>query len=147
MTVRRLPDGSCEFTDYDGRIAWWPDAEAVAQAWLEEWRREAFGSACDFINAMTHEAAQGVLDLLQVFAECAATGPDSQKVGWVGAGPLEDLLSHPGSGTAVVDEVERKARSHIAFSLALRNVWLGKEVDPAIKSRLVALGARDVTRP
>ena len=144
VTARLLADGSCVFVDdFEGATVSWPSATALAEAWLEEWRHEAFGRACDFINEMTRRAAPGVLDLLRVFAECATT----DELDWIGAGPLEDLLSHSGNGAVVLEGVEKLARSHDAIALALRNVWLGDTVAPEIRSRLVALGARDLSRP
>ena len=142
MSARLLPDGSCEFIDSAGLVTRWPRAIDVARAWLEEWRHETFGVATGFINAMTNQAAPGVLDILQVITECAS----SEELDWIGAGPLEDLLSYSGNGAIVLDDVEELAQRHGPFARALRNVWLGDGVEPALKGRLVSLGARDLSR-
>ena len=88
--------------------------------------------------------SEGVVEILALLADQAAASPD--ELDWVGAGPLEDLLSHSGNGAAVLDEVERVARGRPAFAEALSAVWLGIGVEPAARSRLVPVGACDLSR-
>lgn len=94
-------------------------------------------------RGLTDRAADGVVAALAVLAQRATYVPG--EVDWVGAGPLEDLLSHSGNGAAVIDEVEQMAEQDEAFRAALRHVWLGDHVDPEVRRRLVPLGARDLT--
>lgn len=51
-----------------------------------------------------------------------AAGGDAELLGWVGAAPLEDLVSHSGNGLGVLAEVERAARQNSACRTALANV-------------------------
>jgi hypothetical protein len=68
-------------------------------------------------------------------------------LGWVGAGPLEDLVSHSGNGLRVLAEVDQAARQSVAFGAALRNVWLGTDVAALVRLRLAELGARTLEGP
>jgi len=143
VSARFLTDDSCELVDIDGEITSWPSRAAWAEAWLNEWRRDEVGPACDFIDDMTCKATEGVVTVLATLTEQAAAVPD--ELDWVGAGPLEDLLSHSGNGGLVLDDVEHAALSRPDFAKALSAVWLGSKVDLAVKLRLVALGARDLS--
>jgi hypothetical protein len=145
VSARLSSDGTCELVDLDGGTTVWPTVEAWAQAWLDEWRRDQHGPASEFIDGMTDDAVDGVVLVLAALAERAA--PVRNELEWVGAGPLEDLLSHSGHGAAVLAEVERTAQRHPSFQDALGAVWLGSEVDAEVRSRLGALGARDLTAP
>lgn len=111
-----------------------------AADWFAEWRSGERGEACEFIQAACDDAIPGVVDALIVLAD-AAEG-DAELLGWVGAGPVEDLVSHSGNGARVLPEVDRAARQSPAFRAALRNVWLGADVSEPVKSRLVEFGAR-----
>ncbi|WP_138759968.1 DUF6869 domain-containing protein [Modestobacter altitudinis] len=78
-----------------------------------------------------------MVDALVVLAE-AADG-DADVIGLVGAGPLEDLVSHSGNGLRILDEVDRAARHHPAFRAALRTVVLGEDVPQPVLTRLAEL--------
>ncbi|GAB7007214.1 hypothetical protein JCM18899A_46890 [Nocardioides sp. AN3] len=144
VSAQYMSDGCCELVDFYGVTTRWSTAVEWADAWLDEWRGDEHGPACEFIGEMIDRAIDGVVAVLTVLAErAAASGED--ELGWVGAGPLEDLLSHSGNGATVLGEVERVARHHATFKGALGDVWLGIEVDTEVRSRLVPLGARDLT--
>lgn len=143
MSAHYLPDGSCEFVNTEGRRSLWKSAEDWAQAWLAEWRAESSGTASDFIHDMTRSNSEGAVAVLVVLARVAASNPD--EICWVGAGPIEDLLAHDGHGAAVIDEVESAAATEPEFKMAIGSVWVGREIDPSVRVRLVALGARYVS--
>ena len=109
---------------------------------LREWKANEHGDASEFIHDACRRALPGVVGALVVLAELADR--DDQLVSWVGAGPLEDLISHDGHGAAVLDEVERSARQNAAFRAALGHVWLTAEASKAVQSRLAIFGTRVV---
>ena len=121
------------------RVAEWPSLAAWATAWIDEWSSNRFDSASHFSHAMTEQPREWVVDALVLLSEMAT--PDQR--GWVGAGPLEELLSHSGNGATVLDEVEHAARRRPAFRTALSNVWLVEDVPEEVRHRLAELGARD----
>jgi hypothetical protein len=134
------PDGSCRLTDeIDGTEIVWESVARWAVDWFAEWRAKDHGDACDFIGAACDDAVAGVVDALVVLAE-TAVGDD--ELAWVGAGPLEDLMSHSGNGLRVLVDVDRAARQNVAFRAALGNTWLGDDVPPAVRERLAVLGAQ-----
>jgi hypothetical protein len=128
--------------EIEGTEIIWESVERWAAEWFAEWRASEHGDACDFISTACQDAVAGVVDALVVLAETA--GGDEDLLGWVGAGPLEDLVSHSGNGLLVLAEVDRAARQNPAFRAALRDVWLGSDVPALVKTRLAGLGARDL---
>jgi hypothetical protein len=134
------PDGSCHLTDaIEGTEVTWPSVAAWASDWISEWRTGEYGEASDFIREACDDAVPGVVDALIVLAE-AADG-DAAVISWVGAGPLEDLVSHSGNGLRILDAVDRAARHHPAFRAALRTVVLGEDVPRPVLARLAELTA------
>ncbi|MDQ2838257.1 MAG: hypothetical protein M3Y42_06125 [Actinomycetota bacterium] len=137
-------DGSCEVYDTIDEVTsgTWPSVRAWADAWLNEWRAGEYGPACEFVDALTESAPSGVVDVIVTLAD--ATEGDDELLGWVGAGPLEDLVSHSRNSLAVLDDVERAARLEPMFGKALWRVWLGTgDVPELARHRLAELGARD----
>ncbi|WP_125569770.1 DUF6869 domain-containing protein [Nocardioides baekrokdamisoli] len=84
-----------------------------------------------------------MVEVLAVLAAAAAAVPE--ELDWVGAGPLEDLLSHRGHGASVINEVEQTAARVPALKAALASVWVSEGVETDVRHRLVALGARDLS--
>lgn len=140
MTARVLSDGTCQMVDVTGDVLSWPSLSAWAREWLNEWRAEVSGAASEFVDDMTETGADGVLDALVALCELAAPA----ELEWVGAGPLEDLLSHSGHAEQVLSEVDRLTRANQLFKRALAHVWLGQELPRSVRVRLVELGAREV---
>lgn len=134
-------DGTCWLYDEfeETRVAKWPSLAAWAAAWIDEWSSDRFDLASAFAHAMTEQPAEWVIDALVLLSEMATL----DQRGWVGAGPLEDLLSHSGNGATVLDEVEHVARQRPAFRTALSNVWLTEDVPEEARHRLAELDARD----
>lgn len=128
-------DGSCRLTDnVEGWEFTWPSLSALAADWLAEWQTNEYGRACDFIDTACQDAVPGVVDALIVLAEVADR--EAHKTSWVGAGPLEHLLSHSGKGLRVVGEVALAAGRRPAFRDALDFVILPQEVE----AKLAGLG-------
>ena len=145
MSARRRLNGSLELIDVLGTRTRWRSAEIWADEWLTEWSHQQHGPASEFIDEMTRTNQRGVIRMLALLAVRASAVPE--ELAWVGAGPLEDLVSHDGHGATIIDEVERVASRVPAFKAAVANVWVGERVEAGVRQRLVALGARDVTRP
>jgi hypothetical protein len=138
-----LADGSCRFRDaFEGTERTWPTVAAWASEWLSEKQAGEYEGASEFLEAACDDAVPGVVHALVVLAEQAASADGgADLIGWVGAGPLEDLVSHSGNGLRVLDEVERAARQHAAFRAALSRVLLGADVPQPVMTRLAQLGA------
>ena len=134
-------DGSCRLVDQvRGTEVVWASQQKWASDWFAERRVGESGAACDFARAACDDAVPGVVEALIALAETA--GGDEDLLSMVGAGPIEDLVSHSGNGVAVLPAVDRAARRNIAFRAALRFVWVGADLPTAVKVRLVELGAR-----
>jgi hypothetical protein len=150
--------------DDRGRVVWRDDDEVIHE-WasltdlaIDWWRYQRLtekekdadsmvARECveEFVNPVCAEKPHPLaVDVIQALVDAAADGDD---LGQVGAGPLEDLVSHSGQGALVVDEVERRARHDPRFRAALRDVWLGDDVAPDVRARLAQLGATDLTKP
>ena len=133
-------DRSCALIDeIDGTQVAWATVEKWAADWFAELDAKRWGAAHDFIHLACSNAVAGVVDALVVLAEVA----DGHRVrlGSVGAGPLEDLVSHSGIGLQVLPEVERAARQSAAFRVALGSVWVSLDVPGPVRERLAELGA------
>jgi len=133
-----LTDGSCRLIDRSegGRElkVTWPSVYDWASDWLLEWRTEEYGEASDFIVAACDDAVSGVVGALVVLAE-AADG-DADMLACVGAGPLEDLLSHTGNGPLVMNEVARAALQSPALHQAMGATIMPQQIEAG----LAALG-------
>ncbi len=143
IQARLHADGSCESYDSwdDTSLAVWPTVGAWAVAWLAEWRAGTADSACEFAHSMTEDGTPWAIEALLGLVR--ATQGDAETLGWVGAGPLEDLISHSGHGLRLLDEIETTARREPLFARALAGVWLGLDVPDAVRQRLARFGARD----
>ncbi len=84
------------------------------------------------------------IDVIQSLVDLAES---DDELDFVGASPLEDLLSHNRHGLAFVDEVERRARQQPRFRLAVAGVWLGADVPDSVRTRLAAFGAEAIGPP
>ncbi len=101
--------------------------------WFEEWRSEAFGSATQrLVDAIVDEPELAwtlVVDLIH-------TAPTIEALGWVGAGPLEDLMCD--HGPHFIDRVEPLAASDPHFKTCLGSVWGFTRMDPPTYERMRA---------
>jgi hypothetical protein len=105
----------------------WPDSPAV-----------------DLLSHMVDERDPRTVSFIVALAEAATSEKESSDLG---ADDIETLLCHHDDGARFIDEVEDAARSSAMFARALSYMWVGREVDPDLRSRLIALGAIDLARP
>lgn len=92
------------------------------------------------------------LDLRWFYAMDAVVevAADDDGLCFLGAGPLEDLLSHDrrdNRHAEVVPEVVSRVQGDERWRKALSCVWLGEGVPSEFRQRLSALGAKDLTAP
>ncbi len=111
------------------------DSEQLAQPWIRHKRgnrddRPA-SDAMTLFTAKDPEAAWRVtLRLIELVR-------DTELLGVVGAGPLEEIVAE--SSALFVDRIERLAATDPSFRTALSYVWLPDNASDASK-RLIALG-------
>ncbi len=135
--------------DLDGsEAARWVSYADLAAAW---WAEAGAGEddptpARELVYAAT---AARRPDVLAIVAALAAAAPGEDGPAYVGAGPLEDLLSHDGHDDAYVTEVagavEELARREPRFAAAVAGLWLGEGVPAEVRQRLARYGASDLT--
>jgi len=129
----------------DGTELVWESVSQWAAEWFPEWRATSTATlATSFIRAACDDAVAGVVD--DALVMLAETADGDEELAWVGAGPLEDLVSHSGNGLRVLADVERAARQNAAFRAALNNTCLGSDVSDVVRGRLAGLGARVLDR-
>ena len=115
---------------------------AWSSDWLSEWRAGELGAAAEFLETACEDAVPGVVDALVALAEQASSAVDGDRlIGLIGAGPLENLVSHTGNGLRVLDEVTQAAERSAAFRAALSRVALGADVPEPGQVRLTQGGA------
>jgi hypothetical protein len=140
--------GAFHYRDYDDcEVVWVAVADLARDWWTDcamrnkgEWQTNAPNLVGDLIRD-GHPAS---LDVIQSLVDLAET---DDELDFVGASPLEDLLSHNGHGLAFVDEVERRARQQPRFRKAVTGVWLGMDVPEVVRTRLAVFGAETVGEP
>ena len=128
---------------YPGEWLWETDAQVAQTWWSEEPLTDRSATpARDFVDEQMRRGEPGVVELLQALVDAA---PSEDALGYLGAGPIEDLISHYRHGPVVSVEVERHARQDPRFARAIAGVWLGSAVPREVKDRLTPFGARDLT--
>ncbi|HEX6874146.1 MAG TPA: hypothetical protein VF165_00675, partial [Nocardioidaceae bacterium] len=131
---------------YPGEWMWQTDAEVAHAWWSEEPTSDGLAMsetpAHDYVVELLEGGATGAVDLLQALVDAA---PSEDALAHLGAGPVEDLISHYRHGQVVLAEVERHARQDPRFARAVSAVWLGRGVPPEVRRRLARWGARDLT--
>ena len=102
------------------------------QKWFAEWEPEPprFGRATQLLNCLIeerpNEAWEHILALISQARE--------ESLGYVAAGPLEDLLSR--HGLAIIDRVEETATSNPRFASCLTGVWGHISFEPSVYARI-----------
>ncbi len=126
----------------------WPDEAAWAHAWWAEHHESRTSrtypvspSATGLMDTLVDNRDVRTVDLIVVLAETAATTDD---LGHLGAGVMEDLLTHQSTTEAVLVRAEEWWRRSPRFRAALLSMWVGHPVTPGIRDRLLALGAIDI---
>ena len=109
------------------------DRRKFVHKWVAEWASEppVFGWATELLFDRVRDAPEAARELVLDLIENA---PDDQALGWVAAGPLEDLLCK--WGPTFIDRVEALARSNNRFKKCLTGVWGWNRMEPDIYSRM-----------
>ena len=136
--------GTFRYTGFDDTVAVWAGADAVAQDWWSDSPlRRPCGEWLKQVQSLVSELSEtghpSTIDIIQALVDQAQS---DNELDFVGAGPLEDLLSHNGHALAFADEVEKRARQQPRFRLALAGVWLSSDVPSEVRDRLGRLGAK-----
>jgi hypothetical protein len=134
--------GVWSFTDFDGTCTEWPSLSAMASRYWSDHAKtgeNSYGPAQEFVE---HFTSVGVALAVEIVQSLVDTAPTDRELDYVGAGPLEDLVSHNGHGLAFVDEVEHRGRRDPRFRVAISGLWLGKGVPDPVRTRLADLGAK-----
>jgi hypothetical protein len=109
------------------------DRNGFLRDWFSEWAPEKpiYGWATELLVHLTEdepEVAWGlILDLIE-------RAPDDDALGWVAAGPLEDLLCH--HGAELIDRVEALASADARFRRCLSGVWGHTRMDRGVYERI-----------
>lgn len=120
------------------------DEELAAAWWVEEPLTETeCWPAHDYLE---DALKQGSDDLLSMIAVIVAA-PDDDRLGYVGAGLLEDAVTHWRWAKKYLPGVEDRARQDARFRRAVEGIWLGSRTLPEVVERLLPLGAKDITKP
>ncbi|SOD70779.1 hypothetical protein SAMN05892883_0421 [Jatrophihabitans sp. GAS493] len=133
--------GVCTWSRCDGPVLWGSMAEVASQYWNDSDYRRAkgvYGPAQEFVASLTRSGSPAAIDAIQALVDAAITDAELE---FVGAGPLEDLVSHSGHASKFVDDVERRARQQPRFRQAVASMWLGAKVPEHVRARLAAFGA------
>jgi hypothetical protein len=138
--------GAFHYRDYDDSEVVWPDSSDVARDWWADSRNKGAWQtkAHDLVSGLFAEGRSAAIDVIQSMVDLAAS---EDELNFVGAGPIETLMSHDGHGASFVDEVERRARQQPRFRLAVAGLWLGINVPENVRARLAVFGATTVGKP
>lgn len=132
------PEGRVQFDDIDASHEWASVDELAADFWrwqrLDTKEQQLDSMAAYFcIDDLMASPDPGALDVVEALLASAET---DQECCYVGAGPLEDLLSHHGHGRRFVGEVEQRAHRTSRLRRALVCVYLGDDVPADVRDRL-----------
>jgi hypothetical protein len=104
--------------------------------WFAEWAPEmpVHGWATQLLVHQIEEEPEEAWDLI---LGLVARASDDDSLGWVAAGPLEDLLCE--HGKTLIDRVERRARTDAKFNQCLKGVWGSNRMEPSVYERIVSV--------
>ena len=136
---------------------WWREerAESRLQA-LERWGWVARNSALDRLPGEVDTPAMDCLEAWEVTGEPVAVAAVLELIRHarseadlerIGAGPLEDLLSHSGNRVAFAEMFLRVIDAVPGTQRVVAALWLGQDLPRSMVDRLIALGARDRRHP
>ena len=108
------------------------------QAWFDEWSCEPviYGPASHRLVKLIEARPQTAWDFILDLVEAA---PNEDTLGWIGAGPLEDLLGT--HGEAFISAAEERVKEDPRFLLSLQNVWMRPE-NPLYERLAAATGGQ-----
>jgi hypothetical protein len=98
--------------------------------------------AQEFLTDMWLDRDPRIVAFVEALAEAAESDQDFSDLG---AGEIESVLCDDDTGRAFIDEAERAARRSPDFARTLTWMWVGGDVEPSLRARLLALGAIDLT--
>ena len=102
----------------------------------ERLRSDELDWASDEIDELVAEQPDDAISTLVFLADAA---PDDGALGYLGAGPVEELIIGHGSDV-VIDRVEGAARRNERFRMALASAWYDDHVTPEVRERLRVFG-------
>jgi hypothetical protein len=82
-------------------------------------------------------AMDGDADVLRYLVRLAELAPDESALSFLGAGPIEDFISHCGHGNEFASRIVELARSNEPFRNALAMMWLRPDTLNADATRLL----------
>jgi hypothetical protein len=137
----RIEGDACSYSGYDAQVEWASLGEMATRYWSDHARtgEAPYGPAQEFVAEFTEVGDPLVVEVIQSLVDA---DPTDVALDFVGAGPLEDLLSHNRHGLTFVDEVDRRARRDPRLRAAVTGLWLSKDVPESVRTRLGALGAK-----
>jgi hypothetical protein len=106
---------------------------SLAREWFLEWAPDPpiLGPATALLMTMIDEEPERAWSFILLLIEHA---PNEQALGWVGAGPLEDLLASHGAG--LIARVEDLASRDRRFRSCLSHVWGQNRIEPDTYRRM-----------
>jgi hypothetical protein len=109
------------------------DREQFVRDWFAEWAPETpvFGWASDLLFDAVTDDPETAWDLV---VRLVAGAPDGDALGWVAAGPLEDILCEHGAD--FIDRVEALAGSDERFRRCLGGVQGENRMEPEVYARV-----------
>jgi hypothetical protein len=107
--------------------------DAFFTNWFSEWAPEKpiYGWASQMLVHQIDENPDAAWNLV---LGLIARAPDDDSLGWVGAGPLEDLLCH--HGEMLIDRVEQLAKADPRFKQCLAGVWGSNRMEARVYERM-----------
>lgn len=145
------PDGRVRLDDSVETRAWPSLGDLVADYWRYQRlprRAKASGDMAAWTcvyDLVSDPAWDRALDLIDALIAQAS----AYELGDVGAGPLEELVVPVAQGPRFITELETRARRDRKWATAIAGLWLDRNSDPDVNSRLALFGAHypDGTQP
>lgn len=144
------------WTDDDDVSHTWADVDAWAEDWWRQWRDERATRdtpiaervptpALDCLTDLTlFNPNRVAVDLIVALADRASNDEDFADLG---AGDLETLVVHGKRPAEFIDAVENAAQASANFARALTFMWVAGDTPEPLRTRLLNLGAIDLTKP
>jgi len=106
---------------------------SIARRWFSEWTPDppVYGRATEWLMNLVEYKPERAWDFILTLVDNA---PNEDALGWVAAGPLEDLLCE--HGPTFIDRVEAIATNNARFKACLPKVWGENRMDPSTYGRL-----------